>query len=1090
MMSSAKWCPNCHARFSTHSNRNRHYNKPGVACTTRRDCNICSLTFIEFASLEDHFDSMHPDPTQIVPRIDGESSSNSSMEATLEPNFSLDLSPMSIGNRFLSTSEIFREQEQMIDSPLAFSHSEDGILESTCDHASLDGDFKSLASSNDEPLVRQVSFDFQLAPNQNFSQSLAAECQIPSDNLSVSENSSINSLEINEAPPDIDSPDPVVSIHSAEEELMILIRTNNLSPELFEKISSWAKEHSDKGYNFNLRHYKTIMKHLKIKYGKEAGGEPVQSSFTIENFPPTHIYRNQFIEHARRIFSDSKLMDGALMKYEDNDLIYSELNTATWWKNCEIFIAERMEPGCKSLPPNHYIAPVILFDDSTLLDNIGRLTAHPVLCSFGNICGKKRRSHTAWFLLGFIPPYPKTAEEKCKDTNKMASKQDHNIYYHRCLEHLFTDFKKITDNVNGEAMYVHGYGNVFIHFELSYIIGDTMGQDPMCGKNAGYGTNTARLVRDCNISTEQGDDPNLRCTFNKVRTIKNIVKRTMRLWNEKKLNDTDASTRVREISQLLFSPVYWDYPFGGDESGVHGCLPIEILHVFLLGPMKDLLQTLFSHTEVPFAFQDWYEDRVRNRRTGSMANRPTYAGAKKRKCLFRQAEFERRFRSVTRAASRQSDRHVPRCPFKNGVTTLTRLCGQEYPGLCLLTMVCLEGIINVEHESGLELEKKYCYLLWMSLSLEVLITKEEYTERSLKDIEKKINFYLRCYREICGPQREVHSGAGLRTTKYHSLKHFPYYIRKFGSPHNFSGTYLEAALKPYLKEQTKRTTRRHNRYLLDLMNRFHELMVIWTLQRDRDRTTSSTEKTEQVNATADFDYRLPKKPAFIMEFSESKESWTTTNITGTTKRSRSDRLFHPKQDDTVGLSWMEPLCDTAADSKYNFVYCYYSCNIPSSSNPQDIFRCDPDYRSYPWNRRGWFDWAMVELDGVMVAARIRLWGNMKNDEDDEGELFAVVQPLHSTKGSSGCHHVFTWMQANTVSDDLICVEFDQIKEVAFVLPASQPLPEECREGNNQQAEQVAYPDDVSDHRYYIVIPPRSTWDTNGWEDIQKVWNPW
>ena len=117
-------------------------------------------------------------------------------------------------------------------------------------------------------------------------------------------------------------------------------------------------------------------------------------------------------------------------------------------------------------------------------------------------------------------------------------------------------------------------------------------------------------------------------------------------------------------------------------------------------------------------------------------------------------------------------------------------------------------------------------------------------------------------------------------------------------------------------------------------------------------------------------------------------------------------------------------------------------------------------------------------------------GEHQEDEDDDGELFAVVQPVNSPKHGSGCHHVFTWMQANTVSDDLICVEFDQIKEVAFVLPASQPLPKECREDENHHAEQVAYPDDVSDHKYYIVIPPRSTWDTNGWEDIQKVWNPW
>ena len=1008
-----------------------------------------------------------------------------------------------------NTSEVFREHEQqerwMNMSPPSILHVAPGdpnrmsesspptFLQTTpSQHLSPDSDPESFDSTNEDvahhALLRQISFDYQLAPNQNVIQSLSLQSLNQIDYVSASEDSSINCEDSYEVPQDIIDHDPKSKIHPAEEELMILIRTNNLSPEFYEKISSWAKKYSDEGYKFKGRHYKTTMKHLMKMYGKEAGGETLHSTFVIENFPPIHVYRNQFLDHARRLFADAKLMEGALMKHNGERKVYSELNTGSWWKGCEESIAERIEPGCKTLPPNHYIAPVILFDDSTLLDNIGRLTAHPVLVSLGNICGKNRRSHTAWFLLGFIPPYPKTAEEQNKDKNVTATKQDHNIYYHRCLEHLLQDFKELTLNVNGVPMDVHGYGRVIIHFELSYIIGDTVGQDPMCGKNAGYGSNTARLVRDCDVSTEDGDDPHHKCRFNKVKTIKNQVEKCYTLWKEKKLNDTDATKEMRDISQLLFIPIYWDYPFGGDVSGVHGCLPIEILHAFLLGPMKELLQSLFTHTTVFPLFQTWYNKRCRNFATGATEDRPKYTGPKKRNILFRQSEFERRFRSVNRAACRQSDRSVPRCPFKHGVTTLTRLSGQEYPGLCLLTMVCLEGIINLEHDVARVLEKKYCYLLWMSLSLEVMLTKEEYSVTYLRDVEKKILYYLRCYREVCGPQREMQSKTGLRTTKFHSLKHFPYYIRKFGSPHNFSGTYLEAALKPYLKEQTKRTTRRHNRYLLDLMHRFHELMVVWTLQKHRDQRKSSPmlEKKSD-DASDDFDYRLPKQPPFIMELGSDKKTWTTTTVIDC-KRSRSKRLYHPKQDNTLGKSWLDSLILKVGKSGYNFVFCYYSCIIPSLGNPQDIFRCDPDYRSYPWNKRGWFDWAMVEIDGELVAARLRLWGNFKKNEGDEGDLYAVVQPLKTTR-YGGNHHVFTWMKANYIADELICVEFDRIREVAYVLPTSKALPAECRTNKNQAAEKMAFPDDLRDHKYYIVIPPRVEWETSGWDKIIADWDP-
>ena len=556
---------------------------------------------------------------------------------------------------------------------------------------------------------------------------------------------------------------------------------------------------------------------------------------------------------------------------------------------------------------------------------------------------------------------------------------------------------------------------------------------------------------------------------------------------KKKISLKKANDRMKEISQLLFETVYWKFSFGGNVHGVHGSLPVEILHAFLLGPMKTLLQSIFEHTEVPDDMQIWFQKRINKESGGCSSEKPSYKGKKSKPTLFRKAEFERRFRSVTRAAFCQSDRGMPRCPFKHGVTSLTRLCGQEYPGLCLLTMVSLEKIIKGDHATSSLLEKKYSYLLWMSLSLEVLLTMEEYKKKSLiKTTEKKIIYYMKCFREVVGPQREVHSKIGLRTTKFHSLKHFFFYIKMFGSPHNFSGIYLESALKPFLKEQTKRTTRQHNRFLLDLMNRVFEMMVIWSLDRQKERKRMDDNQMLPTNDIGR--YKTPTNPAFTLEFSEKANMWVTTIWGGET----GSRLYHPKQDDNLGESWVTKMCDLADELYCHKVKCYYSIKVPGPKvgGPPDTFRCDPDFRSYPWNKWGWFDWAIVNFPNIAkeTAARIRLWGSVRNANDTEYGMYAVINPL-DLDSCTKKHHIFTWMFANNISNDLHWTHFDQIQSVAYVLPASESLPENCNRGKDSAAEQEAYPDDVRDHKYYIVIPQRSTWGDSGWKEIKSEWTP-
>jgi hypothetical protein len=102
-----------------------------------------------------------------------------------------------------------------------------------------------------------------------------------------------------------------------------------------------------------------------------------------------------------------------------------------------------------------------------------------------------------------------------------------------------------------------------------------------------------------------------------------------------------------------------------------------------------------------------------------------------------QAEFKRRTKIAKEIETRQSDRDIPKTTFNNGVTILTRLSGQEYPGLVMLTMVTLDKILPSGNNHDVAIEKGYSRLLWLTLSLNVCLNKARKTESEVQMLQKK-----------------------------------------------------------------------------------------------------------------------------------------------------------------------------------------------------------------------------------------------------------------------------------------------------------------------------------------------------------------
>ena len=93
----------------------------------------------------------------------------------------------------------------------------------------------------------------------------------------------------------------------------------------------------------------------------------------------------------------------------------------------------------KHSPYPALLVAIVLGQDGTLCDKLGRVSSEPVLVSIANISYQKRKIYNAWFCIGFIPPYPKTQLETQKDNNRVSTKELSNECYHSCLEYIFEE---------------------------------------------------------------------------------------------------------------------------------------------------------------------------------------------------------------------------------------------------------------------------------------------------------------------------------------------------------------------------------------------------------------------------------------------------------------------------------------------------------------------------------------------------------------------------------------------------------------------------------------------------------------------------
>jgi hypothetical protein len=279
-----------------------------------------------------------------------------------------------------------------------------------------------------------------------------------------------------------------------------------------------------------------------------------------------------------------------------------------------------------------------------------------------------------------------------------------------------------------------------------------------------------------------------------------------------------ARAKLQEISQVPVMSAFFDFDYCGDPHGIFGSCPFERLHAWLSGTMKDGMRYLFLLCDMPQDFIDWCDNEDR---TDSTKPKPSITDSDYH---INKAKFEAIFRFLTMCSRRQSDRSVPRTPFKNGVTDLTRLNGQEYPGLVMLTLVALKGLLH--DRVDVSWHDDIVSVLWMMLSLNEQMSSSLISSSELELLDDRIKVFLRKYKEVFGNVALANSKVGLKKIKFHASKHCVFYIKRYGSSYNTFGGSLESALKSTVKEPTKRTSRRHDHLCKELAARQHDRFCI------------------------------------------------------------------------------------------------------------------------------------------------------------------------------------------------------------------------------------------------------------------------
>ena len=310
---------------------------------------------------------------------------------------------------------------------------------------------------------------------------------------------------------------------------------------------------------------------------------------------------------------------------------------------------------------------------------------------------------------------------------------------------------------------------------------DTEEGDTLCGKYLSRTQNVKHLCRTCHIPMAVGD-----------RILKSHPYKTQK--QIQKLVQAEDQVRLQAISQHLLRNAWYKVRFNmGNERGIHGACPSEMLHAIQLGVFKYVRDIFFTILG----------------KTSKLAIEMNALG-----------------KAFGRLLAHQSDRSFGSTNFTKGIME-GKLMAKDYRGVLLNIAACIQSQAG---QVLLKTRKKFrkpgviqdwLLLVETLLEWEAYLNEPKMARKHLQRLRKKHKVLMYLIKAVA-PRVE---GMGLKIMKFHAILHMVDDILLYGIPLEFDTAANESHHKPS-KAAAKLTQRNLANFDIQVAIRLFEFMLI------------------------------------------------------------------------------------------------------------------------------------------------------------------------------------------------------------------------------------------------------------------------
>ena len=363
-------------------------------------------------------------------------------------------------------------------------------------------------------------------------------------------------------------------------ELYEILRKAGSPTYLFDEIQDWGMKHSStlagQHRGARLQRRQTFVQNMAKKvYGPQfsLAMKPNITNLVLPSGNSIELITSSFKAQVTSLLTDYELMQtGNLLLNSENPFLpnrnaqkFADLDSGWWYK-------ETRELLCRN-PSRHILLPLVFFIDSSNVDKSGRLAVEPVTFTLGIFKRHIRNLAESWRTIGYLENTHMSSDGDITANQSVASKaQD----YHAMLDLILTELREVQGPLNGFEWTLDLNGkkyDVIFKIATQVIIGDCKGNDLLCGRYGSHSMKVKHLCRDCNVLTENGDDPNHIC----------------KMWTRQDICNK-SKEEMNDISFHHINNTFDDIHFGARDLCITQVTPPEPLHGFKLGLCKYLFE--------------------------------------------------------------------------------------------------------------------------------------------------------------------------------------------------------------------------------------------------------------------------------------------------------------------------------------------------------------------------------------------------------------------------------------------------------------------------------------------------------------------